>query len=283
MRLVQQSDLPHLLRLLDDPSETVQQEVVRAFADFGLDLEAPLKIQFPDQACQIGGRIHAFLYRHRALWIEYVWPKWRRPNPPEQRLEQALALLASYQQGPDQGAKLTPLLDQVTATFLERHEEGDALTLAAFLFEEEGFEGAREDYYLPRNSDLVALFHHKEGIPITLACLYILVGRRLGFDVEGCNWPGHFLARAQVDGTPHLIDGYHQGLRTREESFLRMQGPSRDAARRALDTDNSTEAIIARVLHNLIRAYQHVEDWDAAADMTRLLRQLKEHNRMPGG
>ncbi len=45
------------------------------------------------------------------------------------------------------------------------------------------------DYGDPQNSNLVHVITRRAGLPISLACVYILVGQRMGLAIEGCNFP----------------------------------------------------------------------------------------------
>ena len=81
-------------------------------------------------------------------------------------------------------------LDQLAATLKRRlrPDIGPAdriVALNRFLFEEHGFSGDAADYYDPRNSFLNEVLDRKRGIPITLAVVYIEIGRRIGLPVQG--------------------------------------------------------------------------------------------------
>ena len=69
--------------------------------------------------------------------------------------------------------------------------------LNEFLFDELGFSGNADDYYDPRNSYLNEVIDRRTGIPITLAVLYIEMGRKIGLPLEGVSFPGHFLVRVR--------------------------------------------------------------------------------------
>src|SRR5262249_52269444 len=74
-------------------------------------------------------------------------------------------------------------------------EGTDRAKLAALskeLFEERGFHGSRSDYYQRANSYLNNVLDDREGLPITLAILYMELAGRLGVPVEGVALPGHF-------------------------------------------------------------------------------------------
>jgi regulator of sirC expression with transglutaminase-like and TPR domain len=95
-------------------------------------------------------------------------------------------------------------------------EVGDAAqTIAALnhtLFDEAGLRGNREEYYDPRNSFLNDVFDRGLGIPITLALIYMEVGRRLGFPLFGVGMPGHFLLKHyDIDGRETLVDCFSGG------------------------------------------------------------------------
>src|SRR5438128_9062937 len=67
--------------------------------------------------------------------------------------------------------------------------------LRAFVFEELGFRGARDDYFSPSNSLLHEVLKRRLGIPLTLAIVMMEVGWRVGIPFEGVGFPGHFLVR----------------------------------------------------------------------------------------
>src|ERR1700730_9434710 len=95
-------------------------------------------------------------------------------------------------------------------------EVGDASeTITAVnhvLFQQAGLRGNREDYYDPRNSFLNDVLDRRLGIPITLALIYMEVGRRLGFPLFGVGMPGHFLLKNyDIDGSETLIDCFNGG------------------------------------------------------------------------
>lgn len=86
-----------------------------------------------------------------------------------------------------------------------------------FLFGESGFHGNEDDYYDPRNSFLNEVLERKTGIPITLAAVYLEVARRVttragdALPVRGIGFPGHFLARWEVEDSI-LVDPFYGSL-----------------------------------------------------------------------
>src|SRR5581483_3426547 len=75
-------------------------------------------------------------------------------------------------------------LDQMAAALaveidLEAGPENVARSIAAFMAQEQGFDGETEDYYNPKNSYLNDVMDRRRGIPITLSVLYMEVARRV--------------------------------------------------------------------------------------------------------
>jgi regulator of sirC expression with transglutaminase-like and TPR domain len=96
-----------------------------------------------------------------------------------------------------------------------RRSDGDVYhSIAALnhvLFVQHGFRGNRDNYYDPKNSFLNEVIERKTGIPITLSVLYMEVARRIGVELEGVGFPGHFLVKHSRAGEEIFIDPFDQG------------------------------------------------------------------------
>ncbi len=80
-----------------------------------------------------------------------------------------------------------------------------------YLYDELGFTGNSQNYYDPRNSFLNDVIERRVGIPITLALLYIEIGRRIDFPMIGIGMPGHFLIRPDVAFVEIFVDAFNHG------------------------------------------------------------------------
>jgi len=153
------------------------------------------------------------------------------------------------------------------------------MALNAYLFGELQFAGNDTHYEDPRNSCLNEVLDRRTGIPITLALLYLEVARRAGVDVEGVNFPGHFLLRCRAPrGMPNvddlIIDAYHGGALLSERELLRRYGDNEtDAANvpARLLARAAKPQILARMLLNLKRVYVQMHSYPQARDVTELL------------
>jgi regulator of sirC expression with transglutaminase-like and TPR domain len=109
--------------------------------------------------------------------------------------------------------KIEQLAESAAALISEPGEVFETVgALNQVLFQEYGLSGNRDEYYDPRNSYLNDVLDRRLGIPITLALIYMEVGRRLGFPLFGVGMPGHFLLKHyDIDGHETLIDCFNGG------------------------------------------------------------------------
>jgi serine protease Do len=90
--------------------------------------------------------------------------------------------------------------------------EQKSQALQTFFFTQQGFHGSRIDYYSRSNSYLNEVIDDREGLPISLAVVFMELGRRIGLDVQGVGLPGHFVVRIPAKTTPgQLIDVFDGG------------------------------------------------------------------------
>jgi len=158
-------------------------------------------------------------------------------------------------------ARLQGLADRVRSRVRSTQAEAVLAHAHDVLFEEEGFAGNTEHYYLPINSYLPTVLETRRGLPITLTLIYKNVIERLGVRVQGINAPGHFLAGVQVgpgaDSPPMLVDPFSGGqVLSREEAFTRIDQTAGAMVPRSdrLLSPATHRQWLARMLFNL----QHV-------------------------
>jgi len=167
---------------------------------------------------------------------------------------------------------------------VERHAEssGDksaqcgVKALNEYLFDEMQFTGNRNQYEDPRNSCLNEVLERRTGIPLTLSIVYMEVARRAGLQVDGINFPGHFLVRCPQAHSGHqlVIDPFHSGALLSEHNcrlLLQKHVGSEVAFSRSLLAPATRNQILVRMLLNLKRIYVHMRSFPQARDVTELL------------
>ncbi len=147
-----------------------------------------------------------------------------------------------------------------------------------YLFEELHFVGNRDKYEDPRNSCLNEVLDRRTGIPITLSVVYMEIVRRAGLQVDGINFPGHFLVRCPDAGSRRgrglIIDPFHGGALLSEHDcrvLLQRHVGAEVAFSKSLLAPATRLQIIVRMLLNLKRIYVHMRSFPQARDVTELL------------
>jgi regulator of sirC expression with transglutaminase-like and TPR domain len=211
---------------------------------------------------------------------------WARSGDDDALVHGAL-VVASVEHG---DVEAGPVLDTLSAMGHEAARrlaliEGAEDRVAAlndYLFEDLGFHGNEARYDDPRNSFVNDVLSRRTGIPISLAVVYLDVGRRAGLQLEGVNFPGHFLVRAPSTG-PHapdlLIDVFHRGAILREVDCQRLlerhAGGEVVLTAEALATADTRQTLM-RMATNLKRLYVRSRSFPQALDVTHLLVALDE-------
>ncbi|MFC1477535.1 transglutaminase family protein [candidate division KSB1 bacterium] len=252
--------LPFLLKLIDDESPMVRERVWDELESFGPSLECELDrlADPPDDTLRF--LLRDLILNNRKTIFRKNWLSWLFLHDDKVKLEHAFSLLSDYMNGESYPVKLIDQLDELAADYNAIHEEADVTTLARFLFETKGLSGADTDYYNPYNNDLVYVIQTRNGLPITLACIYMLVGRRLGLHIEGCNMPGHFFARVIINNRIYLVDCFNNGQFFHSDEFHPFLTSESRRLRNVISSPPDAETVFRRVIMNLVRAYQHEED-----------------------
>lgn len=117
------------------------------------------------------------------------------------------ALLIARQQYPDlDTAKFKSVVDDMAGQAVNRISKVSTKlekikVLNQLFFQEWGFHGNTDEYYDPRNSYISDVLDRKEGIPITLSSVYLMLGWVAGCQLHGINFPGHFLVEWRESST----------------------------------------------------------------------------------
>jgi len=145
--------------------------------------------------------------------------------------------------------------------------EERVVALNQVLFDDLGYVGNTEDYYDPRNSYLNEVIERRTGIPITLAILYMEVGRRIGLPLAGISFPGHFLVRLKLRRGVVVLDPFSGGAPVSDDELrVRLQRVIPKGATDNLPVSElpleqflepaTNRQILARVLRNLKGIYR---------------------------
>ena len=248
-------ELSALIRLLDDETPVVRTHVSERIARFGGDISEWLASQ-PHELSTKEKKILAEMLstpRREALAREWVVPTGGSAAL-EEDWESFEALLRTLSDFLHDGITLRqPLSDALDLLAEEASEDGvlDENDLRAFLFEGDRLKGNQKEYYDPRNSDLAWAISEGRSNPLGLCLIYMLTARRLDLEVEGINFPGHFLCRIHQDGYPLVIDCFDGGRLHLQSTLLENAEQLSKQQKIQLKQTAGPGIIIIRLLNNL--------------------------------
>ena len=181
-------------------------------------------------------------------------------------------------------SKLDGLAERVASQLHRDAGPHETLTrMRTVLVEEEGFSGNTDEYYDPRNSFLNDVLDRRRGIPIALSTVYMEVGRRIGFCLQGVGFPGHFLIKHCTPSEEIVVDPFHTG-RIMADEDLQSQLDTNFGGKirhdpKLLSTITSRQFLF-RMLANLKSIYVRARDTERAlAAVERMLVLAPENTR----
>ncbi len=262
------ADLPFLIRLLDDQDPAVQPVIEQQFSEFGGDISqdlAALGIQIPGAEQK---RLMRFLApgRRATLRDEWLIPTGGAAALEDdwEGFESILRQLSDFlHDGITLRPSLSDSLDMLTDEIRNDLPAPTADELRLWLFKERSFKGVGANADAEKNFDLCRVVDSKEGNPTSLGFLYILLAHRLGAQVEGCNYPGHFLTIIQSEGSAYLVDCFHSGRRFKIDSLLSAHPEISEKARMAVSAPSHLGIILVRYiteLHHTLAGSGRAED-----------------------
>ena len=266
-----------MISLLDDETPGVRDRVAVRIADVATgDLSewlASREVPLPagDESL-LSGMLGPS--RREMLRREWVVPSGGRAALAEdwERMEALLRALSDFLHD---GVTLRQPLSDALDLLTEEATKADCFmekALIEFLFSDGRLKGNRKGYHDPRNADLAWVLTEGKSNPIGLSLILLLVARRLDLDVEGVNFPGHFLCRIHRDGEPWIVDCFDKGKLHRQSELMAGNSELTRQQKRLIEATADPGAILQRLLNNLIVALHRA---DRIEDST-LVRELRE-------
>lgn len=135
--------------------------------------------------------------------------------------------------------------------------------------------GDAETYDDPRNANLAHVIDRRKGLPVTLGILYLHVGTKLGLDITGLNFPGHFVLRLRGPDEALVIDPFNGGQPLTPADLLALlrgvEGPDARLTPEACEAVG-TRDILLRLENNILsRAIRGGEFARAREVVTRMI------------
>ncbi len=255
--------LSYLIKLLDDDSEVVRQAVRSELNGMRRELPQHIEALETPLSAEEERLVAQMLEPARRIELEETWMRWRWMEGPDAQLEEGLSQLSAFINGwKTQSADLAKRLDALAEEAFAEKGRMDAHELAEWLFAAHNgvtrFRGNSKDYYSPANSNLFWVMDSGLGNPISLCCIYRLLGHRFGLEIEGCNFPGHFLSRVTFRDKTWLVDCFNRGRFMLAADVAKHHPAANPGMEDLIHEPATAEATLLRILRNLDEAYERI-------------------------
>ena len=266
---LESKDLSIIAELLEDPDPEIVARMRRKLYELGPDtVEQILSAVADDSAAHLeASRVMRWLKAPKA---EDALRALLEDASEDIDLEAGLIALAKSVYPEIERHKITERLDRLAADITANINPADhpiriVRSLNTYLFDDLSFRG-KQDYDKDPDPDLSFInrvLDRRMGIPISLASIYLLLGRRLELPIVGVDMPMHFILR--YDGEhPFYIDPFHQGRVLTANECGEMIGKPVDEQMLPIA---SSLRILIRTTGNLFMTYTALGDEHRAESM----------------
>lgn len=83
--------------------------------------------------------------------------------------------------------------------------------LRKIIHEAHGYKGDDLTYDDIQNVNIIRVIERRKGLPIALGIIYMVLARSMGWQIDGLNFPGHFLIRMEMGAERVILDPFRQG------------------------------------------------------------------------
>lgn len=262
------TELDSLIRLLADDDATTLSMVTARLLGLGDRIVPALWDARASVSEPIRMRIDGILGRlSPEAGSELAWEDWRGlvEQPGEVDLERGVAAIARLRYPDLDWAPYTRMLDRMADELAVRlvgvSDPIDTVeTVSGYLFQDQGFQGRNVEYLDPHDQFINRVLDRKQGIPIAITTVCLLVARRLKLPIYGVNLPQHFIAKYGMGDVEVLFDPYHGGAIISREECEAFVISLRLRFSDDLLAPASNRIILFRMLNNLSRVYTTWED-----------------------
>lgn len=277
-----------LVRLMDDPDENIFSHVRHALIDKGVEVIPVLESSWEheDYGLLFQSRIENLIHEIQFKATKDAVIAWTE-DPHKDLLEGAI-LVARYQYPNLDEAQIRLFIQQMRKDiWLEINAHQTAYekirVFNKVFYGKYAFTGNSKDFHSPLNSCINTVIETRKGNPLSLCVLYSILAQSLDLPIYGINLPNHFvLAYLDEDNlNPYINTNNEHGVLFYINGFARggifdemeikefLKGLNKPELREYFEPC-SNSAILARMLTNLITAFQQSGNAEKVQELTEL-------------
>ena len=271
-------ELKALVSLLEDEDFEVTQHVEDKIISIGNEvipfLEKEWESSFnPNVQRKIEDLIHSLQFDFLKVRLK----EWSE-NGGEDLLE-GVWIIATYQYPDLELAFLKKEIEQlyheVALDFKQDLHPFDQVKLInSAIFEKLKFRANTKNFHSPGNSMINVVMETKQGNPISLCILYILIGQKLELPIYGVNLPNLFICTYKTEENHFYINAFNKGLIFSKSDIKNYVQQLHLNPIDLFFEPCSNEDIIKRVLRNLIISFEKLGDHLKSDEVKQLLKAI---------
>jgi regulator of sirC expression with transglutaminase-like and TPR domain len=284
----QQASTKALISLLDDPDETIFEQIRNMLIQKGVSIIPELEDSWENEdfghlfQSRLEDIVHQIQFDH----LKVILQNWL--NSPEKDLLEGALIVAKYRYPSLEDAPIKSELKRIQkAIWLEMNEYQTGFEQVQIFnkvfYGRFGFKGNAADYYAASNSYINNVIESKKGNPLSLGIVYSIVAQSLQLPIYGVNLPNHFVLafmdtnnlngmmnRQDRNGVLFYINPFSNGsIFDRDELNEYLKTINKDPERGFFEPC-SNSAIISRMLTNLIVSHEHLNQSQKVDELKQL-------------
>jgi regulator of sirC expression with transglutaminase-like and TPR domain len=199
-----------LIQLLDDPDEEIFVQIRDEFEIIGIKAIPVLEQYWENSSDSLAvKRAENLIHSINSKEVKKQLKTWIDLGG--ENLLKGAVLVAKCQYHNLDEEKINATINQIKQdVWIELNDQLTALEKIAVvnkvMFNINGFEGNREEYYAPKNSFVNKVLDKKSGTPLSIGLIYSVICQDLDIPVYGVNLPHHFILAYQDDHVLPVVD-----------------------------------------------------------------------------
>jgi regulator of sirC expression with transglutaminase-like and TPR domain len=267
--------LPFLLRLLEDDSRVVREEVSRALISYGpnlLPLSQPFRSTMdPDSL----SALEEILDEIGEIAFGGGWMDWLDLGNTKEGLEEALISLSELE-FPEQSQRIPDYLNQLAEQYTGWAEEITVSSLMEFLFQVAGFGPSQDGSYTHLHENLLHVLDKREGNQVSLSCIAILIGDRVGLDLGGISIQGNFMPISFENEELQMFNSFNQGRPLARASIMYIEEAYRRNQLSPLQMKAQVYEVVIQLMRNTIDHLHRANHHEKAQEYVERFRALSQ-------
>lgn len=286
--MVNSESILALIRLIDDPDESIYAHVHDRLLSYGADAIPYLENSWEEQdfGLLFQNRIENLIHEIQFEETKRSLKQWIESS--DKDLLAGSIIIAKYQYpGLDEVALRNHIQAIQKDVWLEINNKQTALEKVRIInkifFDIHHFKGNAKNFHSPLNSYINTVLETKKGNPLSLSIIYSVIAQNLNLPIYGVNLPNHFIL-AYMDEfavNQFLPDTNDHGVLFYINPFSKGSVFSAQEIKEFLDGINqphlrdyfepcSNTAIIKRMITNLIGSFQEVGNSEKVNELIEL-------------